>query len=225
MINKPDFFEKVKPLFKKFSQSQVDGLNFLLDYWEKNYDTNDKIERKKFAYILATVFHETAQTIQPIEEYGKGEGRRYGSVDKLTGEVYYGRGYVQITWDYNYKKLGELIGVDLYHKPKLALQPEYAVQILFIGMEFGLFTGKKLEHYFNEETTDAVNARRIVNGTDKAELIAGYYDVFLQAISSKISFTEFLTKKYVFGDRDFSDVKVPYAQIIADVNEWYGQNQ
>lgn len=220
MISRQVFFEGVKPLFKKFSQSQVDGLNFLLDYWEQTYNTNDKVERRKFAYILATVFHETARTMQPIEEYGKGKGRRYGSVDKLTGVIYYGRGYVQLTWDYNYKKAGDLIGVDLYHNTELALVPEYAVKILFKGMALGLFTGKSLSDYFTETKTDSLNARRIINGTDKADLIEGYYEKFLDAIVSKMEFVDFLKTKYQFGDRDFSEVKIPYAQIIADVEQW-----
>ncbi len=28
--------------------------------------------------MLATVYHETAKTMQPIEEYGRGVGRDYG---------------------------------------------------------------------------------------------------------------------------------------------------
>jgi putative chitinase len=49
-----------------------------------------------------------------------------------------------------------------------------AIKIMFYGMTKGTFTGKMLSDYFNEETEDWVNARKIINGLDKAELIAGY---------------------------------------------------
>jgi len=35
--------------------------------------------------------------MQPIEEYGKGKGMKYGSPDPETGQTYYGRGFVQTT--------------------------------------------------------------------------------------------------------------------------------
>jgi len=46
----------------------------------------------------------------------------------------------------------------------------------------GLFTGKKLNDYFNANTCDWLNARRIINGTDHAELIAGYAQKFYNAL-------------------------------------------
>ena len=58
---------------------------------------------------------------------------------------------------------------------KLALDPKVATEIIVVGMMKGLFTGVRLENYFNENKTDAVNARRIINILDSAELINGYY--------------------------------------------------
>jgi hypothetical protein len=46
----------------------------------------------------------------------------------------------------------------------------------------GDFTGVSLENYFNAAKDDPVNARRVINGLDKANLIAGYHDKFLTAI-------------------------------------------
>ena len=46
----------------------------------------------------------------------------------------------------------------------------------------GDFTGKCLEMYFNNKVDDPINARRIINGTDKARLIAGYHNKFLTAL-------------------------------------------
>ncbi|MBE3951934.1 hypothetical protein HJ144_09510 [Vibrio parahaemolyticus] len=59
--------------------------------------------------------------MQPVEEYGKGVGHEYGIPDPITGQTYYGRGDVQVTWKYNYERLSRLLfniytleqGVDL----------------------------------------------------------------------------------------------------------------
>lgn len=174
------FFTTVKPLFKKFSQQQVDGLNFILKEWELSGLSDDRW----LAYMLATAFHETAHTMQPIREYGLGKGRKYGQKLKLSGKpytvpdnIYYGRGYVQLTWFENYANMGKLLNLPLLENPDLALDPSVAAKIMFTGMTRGLFTGRGLGRYFNENT-DWVNARKIINGLDRAELIAGYAKVF-----------------------------------------------
>lgn len=191
MIDRKYFFDYVRDhLFKSYKQSQVDGLNVILDYWEDNgyYDG------RHLAYILATTYHETAHTIQPLEEYGKGKGRPYGKKLKMSGisysvpdKIYYGRGFVQLTWYENYENMGRLLGYNLLGNPELACNPDIAVRVLFEGMtkgasSFGDFTGKCLEQYFNDDKEDPINARRIVNGLDKAEKIASYYYIFLKAI-------------------------------------------
>jgi predicted chitinase len=102
------------------------------------------------------------------------------------GIVYYGRGYVQLTWRINYEKMGKLLEVDLSSSPELAdaaLEPELAASIMFKGMEKGLFTGKKFANYFNLEKEDWHQARRIINGLDCAEVIAVYAKKFYSAIS------------------------------------------
>ncbi len=83
-------------------------------------------------------------------------------------------GYVQITWDYNYVKASRELGVDFVSNPKLLLVPKYAAPIIIVGMVKGWFTGKKLSDYITLQKSDFKNARRIVNGKDTAELIAGY---------------------------------------------------
>jgi len=180
MINPDAFFKAVRasPFGGHLTQGQVDGLNIIIDKWEE-YELTDL---RWLAYILATTFHETARTMQPIEEYGKGAGHTYGEPDPETGQTYYGRGYVQLTWKTNYEKMGDLLEVDLVNNPGLALDPEIAVRILFTGMTLGTFTGKKLADYF-AWLTDEINARRIVNGTDKAATIAGYARAFYVALT------------------------------------------
>jgi predicted chitinase len=131
----------------------------------------------------------------PIAEYGKGKGRPYGGKIKMNrrpyttpNKIYYGRGYVQLTWYENYEKMGRLLGVDLLNNPELAMSPPIAIKIMIEGMtkgdsNLGDFTGKSLEMYFNEKANDPKNARRIINGMDKAALIAGYHYKFLKALS------------------------------------------
>lgn len=136
--------------------------------------------RNQLAYVLATAYHETAHTMKPVKEYG---GETY-----LKSKKYYpyvGRGYVQLTWDYNYKKASTALGVDFIKNPSLLLEAKYSVPILITGMKEGWFTGKKLSDYISYLNSDFVNARRIVNGTDKADLIAGYaksYDTDLKTL-------------------------------------------
>jgi hypothetical protein len=151
------------------SQPAVDGFNALLGEAEAR-----AMDLRCTAYVLATAYHETAHTMQPVREIGLGRGHEYGRPDPETGQVYYGRGYVQLTWRANYQALGRLISVDLVHAPDRALEPAIAAKVLFEGMLRGLFTGQRLDHYFRPGVTDWINARRIINGLDRATLIAGY---------------------------------------------------
>ena len=64
------------------------------------------------------------------------------------------------------------------------LDYEVSADVAVVGMVEGLFTGAKLSDFFNEEDDDPVNARRIVNGTDRAELIAKYYRDFHDAVAA-----------------------------------------
>lgn len=182
-MNKEIFFNELrKSLFSgKLRQTQVVGMEIFID------NKPSKITEAHFAYILATVFHETNQTFQPVEEKGKGKGRPYGK-PHANGKIYFGRGYVQITWWHVYKKVGDTIGVDLYNNPELALVPEIALKITFEGMENGLFTTRKLSQYINKEEINFKEARRVINGMDRAELIAGYAEKFLHAL--KLSATQ-----------------------------------
>src|SRR5947209_19609084 len=128
MINRKFFFDHVRAnLFSgHLQQRQVDGISAILDYWESKLSNDDD---RWLAYALATTFHETAFTMQPIEEIGKGRGDPYGEPDPETGQTYYGRGFVQLTWKYNYQKMGKLLGVDLVDHLEPALPLDIATTV------------------------------------------------------------------------------------------------
>lgn len=166
----------------KISTKQFEGIEAIL-----SIPVTDK---RYMAYMLATAYHETARTMQPIAEYGKGKGHTYGRVDKATNKAYYGRGLVQLTHKYNYEIMGRLLGLDLVNKPDLLLTMEVSVMVMFTGMTKGVFTGKKLSDYFTKSSTDYIGARFIINGkrkktdkyADKAELIASQAKIFFKAL-------------------------------------------
>lgn len=180
-MNRKVFFDVIKvDLFNDYLlQAQVDGITAILDIWEARKDMDDL---RWLAYMLATTKWETANTMRPIEEYGRGRGHAYGIPDPITGQTYYGRGYVQLTWKANYQKMSGLVGVDLVTNPEKALDPKIAAIIMFDGMKDGLFTGVGLKKYFNRTTDDPVSARKIINGNDHAEDIAEVHNHFLSAL-------------------------------------------
>ncbi|HZZ63824.1 MAG TPA: hypothetical protein VFE63_22115 [Roseiarcus sp.] len=165
-----------------FDQSQVDGVNAILDAWSASPIT----DWRWIAYALATAYHETGRAMQPVAERGRGQGRPYGVRCGPYRQVYYGRGFVQLTWLANYEKAErEIPGSDLVRTPDNALKPAIAATILVKGMSDGWFTGKKLADYFPLEKLASVNwlnAREIVNGHDRAAQISAYAVHFHTAI-------------------------------------------
>lgn len=147
---------------------QVDSLDKILSAWEKHGDGDGR----KLTYILATAIHESF--VKPIKEIRAKVGTELRDRQNrywLSG--YYGRGFVQLTWKSNYEKFSRILGIDLVGNPDLALGTEVAAFILVKGMMDGLFTGRALSDYIDIRT-DYYNARRTVNGTDRADRIKGY---------------------------------------------------
>lgn len=188
-MDRKTFFDKVRasPFNGTLSQDAVDGMNAFLDAWEASGLT----DLRWAAYMLATMLAEVGPNMRPVREGFKStdaaargyvKARSYKYAEVVNGQVYYGRGLVQLTWFANYQKMSKLIGVDLVKEPDLALRPDIATQIMFKGMTLGTFTGKKLADYFKEDTTDWVNARRIINALDRAQEIAGYGKAFFAAL-------------------------------------------
>jgi hypothetical protein len=164
------YFDSVRAsLFKGgLTQQQVDGQEIILGAWERGPGlVNDDL--RHLAYCLSTTKHETASTMQPIEEYGKGEGQPYGEIDPETKQQYYGRGFVQLTWRENYARATEELELDdsndLEWHAERALDPVIAAQVMFEGMSEGWFrSGHTLGRYFSATADDSFNAREIING-------------------------------------------------------------
>ena len=92
------FFDHIRETLGPLSQSQVDGINALLA-------ATDGMSTDHRAYVLATAWHETARTMQPITEFGSRKyfdkydagtsiGKVLGNTIKGDGYKYRGRGYV-----------------------------------------------------------------------------------------------------------------------------------
>lgn len=126
---------------------------------------NGVTDPRHIAYMLATAQHETRNFTAPDEDFGRQQARKLGYGG---GEEYFGRGYVHLTHIENYQKFDKLLGLEgqLVQNPELAKDPEIAAKILVIGMRDGLFTGKPLSRYINDESHDTYNARRVVNGVN-----------------------------------------------------------
>lgn len=189
-MNTEKLLEVLRSMAGSLSQVQVDSVNAILESCKKHGVT----DLRQIAYIFATAYHEAR--LKPIEEIGKGKGLPYGGkLDMGSGpgkrvayttpdKLFYGRGLIQITWLANYKAFSKLLNVDLVNHPELTLQTDIAAEIIVIGMQKGMFTGKNLSDYFDGTKEMALGARRIVNGNDKAELIADYYNKIYSALKS-----------------------------------------
>lgn len=143
---------------------------------------------KQIAYILATAQHEADQ-FQTMREYHDGSDYEgdpvLGNTQPGDGKRFRGRGYVQITGRGNYEKYSKITGKDLIGKPELAEDQQTARFILVNGMKNGTFTGVGLSEYTSSNgDVDYHNARRTVNGTDKADKIAGYARTYEQRLAS-----------------------------------------
>jgi predicted chitinase len=177
------FFDSLRASFGPLSQNQVDGIELLLQ-------ATVGLPLRHQAYILATAWHETGPAASNLHMTPRREiwgptpaQRRYegrvdlGNTQPGDGKRFMGRGYVQITGRHNYHRASNIVGRDLVKEPDLALDPAIAARIIVHGMVHGWFTGKKMADF-----DSYVNMRRVVNGTDRADLIAGYAEKFEAAL-------------------------------------------
>lgn len=203
------FFDRVrKSLFSgRLSGHQVEGLNAILDGWAGLAESVREAAGgdDALAYMLATAFHETAATMQPVREtLARSDAEAIVRLERAfaagrlssvktpywrpdaKGRTWLGRGFVQLTHRRNYEAMSALTGVDLVFEPARAMEMQVAVSILIHGMRAGTFTGRGLGDHFGNGRADWIGARKIINGTDRAELVAGYAGAFRRALPTRI---------------------------------------
>lgn len=143
-------------------------------------------DTNQIAYILATVEHESMLG-QWTEEFASGQAYEWrsdlGNNQWGDGPRFKGRGYIQITGRDHYKRWSQLLGVDLIREPHRASEPDLAAEIAVRGMRDGYFTSHRLDDYINEDKQDFYNARRIVNGLDRAEHIAAIAREYVRVLN------------------------------------------
>lgn len=202
------------------TQEQVNGIEGILDAMAAVGDGR----AKTLAYALATACHETGKRMVPVREgfartdrdaikavaalarrLGSGSApERYGKAVGPYGHCYYGRGHVQLTWQKNYAACSADAGVDLEREPDRMLDPVISARILILGLMDGRWNARRkgIAHYLPNGLPDNLrDARRTVNGTDKWELVAGYYKAFLSAIEAAGGLHDLLA-----ADRNEADV-------------------
>lgn len=163
-----------------FDESQKQSIDLISKEWDRVGDR----DKRKLAYILATVMVESRMGKYMYElgersYFNRYEGRRdLGNTQTGDGYKYRGRGFVQITGRNNYDKFSKILGIDLVNNPDLAARKDIAVKILIKGMIEGKFTRRKLSDYFNSSTNDPCGARRIVNGDSCVKARDYYYQYY-----------------------------------------------
>ena len=195
--------DSYEAIFDEYDKYEDDALKAPAPYNRRD------VLKAQLAYILATAYHEVGPSMQPLREgpasrilkgelvsdaearahvnwmYWKGIiSRDYAKPDPETGQSYYGRGFVQLTHKENYRKAGEMVGLGygFVYDPDAVLLRVYAARILVFGMAKGIFTGHGLFRYINSDKVDYFHSRRIVNGLDRAAIIAGYAERFERII-------------------------------------------
>lgn len=180
------FFAAVREHLGPVKQGTIPG-------FEAVYEATKHLSVMHQAYIIATCWHETAFTMEPIYERGPKSyfdkyepgtklGKALGNTQKGDGYRFRGAGWVQITGRRNFEFAGQKLGVDLVKHPEKALDVKIATQVLVRGMTEGWFTGKKLSDFKTFE-----EMRRVVNGTDRAKAIAEYARIFQSACLAQAS--------------------------------------
>lgn len=196
-INKEHFINNYHRHFgKKLTEARKNNIFIITDAFAA--DENMKSLRW-LAYILATAMHESNDTFAPVAEgyWIKPESKRITALYNFyrknnpaalktifpngrSGTAYYGRGrVVQLTHDFNYR----LASLKIYKDERLFRDPDMIIRdaacdlaVTFRGMLEGWFTGFRLEQFFPLGSNKANwrSARKMINGLDKANLIAGY---------------------------------------------------
>ena len=190
----------------QLSPSEFEGNQLIL---KECFDAGLSIDQT--AYVLATAYHETARTMRPVREtLAKSDESAMRILERAWKEGklkwvktpywrdgWFGRGFVQLTHEYNYKgplrdavkaRFGQ--GYDIWEDPSLLIRsPKVSAYVLVEGMIRGDtlesdFTSYPLEDFVNADKRDYLGARKSVNPGDRSSYhkIAGEAETFRQAL-------------------------------------------
>lgn len=140
------------------------------------------------AYVLANARWESNFGSAMVEKNPK--FKRYknssvlGNTEPGDGQKFIGRGYAMMTGRDVYTRMGSRLGYNFVNNTDLATDKAIAAKVLVIGMKEGRFTGVGLNDFINEQGTDYEEARRIINGEDQKDRIAGFSQNFEPALNN-----------------------------------------
>ncbi|GAA4678294.1 chitinase [Streptomyces chumphonensis] len=113
-------FEQMFPNRNRFYTYQ--GLTAALEAYPGFTNTGNETTRKReAAAFLANVSHETGGLVHIVEQNQANyphycdQSRPYGC--PAGQAAYYGRGPIQLSWNFNYKAAGDALGIDLLNNP------------------------------------------------------------------------------------------------------------
>lgn len=145
----------------------VENLNYTAQALVSKF--SDRISTADAARYGRTAQHAADQPAIANIIYGGSWGlKNLGNTTVGDGWYFRGRGLCQITGRRNYTKFG------IDGAPDSAATLPVAARVMVVGMRDGVFTGKKLADYFSLSQAEWVNARKIINGLDRAEDVANF---------------------------------------------------
>ena len=123
------------------------------------------IKGLELASFLSQMSHETGGYKWSTELGG-------GSSSYSGGKKYKGRGYIQLTHDYNYKKYGDKLGIDLVNNPDLATNSDIAAKIAV------MYWKENVRPSVGNNWNDVFSASRAINNPSASSPkgINGYED-------------------------------------------------
>ncbi len=138
----------------------------------------------QIAYVLATTNWETAGTFKSVREAFWIKNAEDWRRRNLRYYPYYGRGYVQLTWERHYKFYGDVFGIDLVAKPDEVMRHDMSAFVIVHGFKMGRFTGHKLVEFVSSTRNNFAAARACINGTDHAADIAKLAQAYVSGAAS-----------------------------------------
>jgi putative chitinase len=129
--------------------------------------------------MAATIAIETKNFLPEKEKLAKPTESVYVKQIKYYNTGFYGRGFIQLTWQKNYAAAGKALGIDLVGNPDLALDPAIAAKIAA-----WFFVDKGIQYECNRRDWPMV--RRMVNGPNYRlhnwERFKGFCDQLAKAV-------------------------------------------